>query len=146
MRTTLAGVVALGLTALALAAAGCGGDDGGDQAATTPPAATTPTRPAPTATTPSKGRSAVAVSATEFRFSPSNIDVKAGETTFRLKNDGGAPHALEIEGQGIEEETEVITGGQSTTLKVDLEPGKYEIYCPVGNHRQMGMQGEVTVS
>ena len=138
--------IALGLAVLALGAASCGDDDeDGGQAATTasPPAATTAT---PTATTPASGRSAVAIAASEFKFTPSNVDVKAGRVTFRLRNDGGAPHALEIEGQGIEEETRVIQGGQSATLSVELKPGRYEMYCPVGNHRAMGMEGEVTVS
>jgi uncharacterized cupredoxin-like copper-binding protein len=31
-------------------------------------------------------------------------------------------------------------------LPVDLsEPGTYRFYCPVGNHEQLGMVGEVTV-
>ena len=135
--------IALGLAVLALGAAGCGDDDeDGGQAATTAstPAAT------PTATTPASGRSAVAIAASEFKFTPSDVDVKAGRVTFRLRNDGGAPHALEIEGQGIEEETKVIQGGQAATLSLNLKPGKYEMYCPVGNHRSMGMEGEVTVS
>ena len=139
----LATPIALGLAALALGAGGCGDDDeDGGSTASTPAAAPT----TPVATTPASGRSAVAIAASEFKFTPSDVDVKAGRVTFRLRNDGGAPHALEIEGQGIEEETKVIQGGQSATLSVNLKPGKYEMYCPVGNHRSMGMEGEVTVS
>jgi uncharacterized cupredoxin-like copper-binding protein len=140
---------ALLLAVPVLAAAGCGSDDNGDtgQAGAT---ASTPAPPAqqttPTATTPSSGRSAVAVSASEFKFTPSNLDAKSGQATFKLTNAGGAPHALEIDGNGIEKSSQVIEGGQSTELKVDLKPGKYEIYCPVGNHRQMGMEGTLTVS
>ena len=35
--------------------------------------------------------------------------------------------------------------GQSGTLKANLAPGKYEFYCPIGNHKEMGMKGEITV-
>jgi plastocyanin len=140
---------ALGLAVVALGAAGCGDDDDdGGQAATTPAPATQTTQEqtTPTATTPSSGRSAVTISATEFAFNPANPEVKAGQVAFRLKNDGGAPHALEVEGNGIEEASKVINGGQTTTLGVTLKAGTYTIYCPVGNHRQQGMEGELTVS
>jgi len=140
-------LIAIALAVPALVAAGCGDDDeDGDQAATTPTAAPTTQTTAPTATTPAEGRRPVSVVGTEFRFTPSSIRVRAGETTFRLRNEGAAPHALEVEGQGIEEETRVIQGGQTAELTVDLEPGEYVIYCPVGNHRQMGMEGTLNVS
>jgi uncharacterized cupredoxin-like copper-binding protein len=130
------------VAALSLGAAACGDDDDEDGAA-----ATTSTQPAatPTATTPSKGRSAVTISATDFKFSPSDPTVKAGQATFTLRNDGQAPHALEIEGNGVEEETDTIQPGQTANLKVDLKPGTYEIYCPVDNHKQLGMEGELKV-
>ncbi len=140
--------IALGLATLALGAAGCGDDDE-DTAAPTPtePRAETTAPPnQPTATTPSAGRSAVTISGTEYKFTPENPTVKAGQITFRLRNDGGAPHALEVEGEGIEKETEVIQGGETTELRVTLKPGKYTIYCPVGNHRDLGMVGTLTVT
>jgi plastocyanin len=142
-------LAALALAVLALGAAGCGDDDnGGDTAASTPTATPPATTQAPPATTaaPSGGASTVAVGATEFKFEPASLTAKAGTVTFDLKNNGGAPHALEIEGNGIEEASETINGGDSTQLKVDLKAGEYEIYCPVGNHRQMGMVGTLKVS
>jgi uncharacterized cupredoxin-like copper-binding protein len=65
--------------------------------------------------------------------------------TFTLVNDGQTTHALEIEGQGIEEESDEIDAGGTTSLTVDLEPGEYEFYCPVDDHREMGMEGTLTV-
>lgn len=141
--------VLLAAVVLALGAGACGDDDdAADQGATTPTAETAPERPprTPTATTPSGGREAIAVVGTDFEFSPSSIDVRPGSNTFRFRNEGQAPHALEIEGQGIEEASDVIQTGESTELTVDLEPGRYVIYCPVGDHRERGMEGELTVT
>ena len=90
---------------------------------------------------------AVNLSATDFKFNPSDPTVKSGEVTFNEKNDGQVTHSLEIEdvnGQDQEIEGEV-SPGQSGTLKVNLPPGKYEFYCPVANHKEMGMEGEITV-
>jgi uncharacterized cupredoxin-like copper-binding protein len=133
-------VVALAI--VALAAAGCGGDDdgGGDEGEA--PATTTP---APAQTEAGGGASTIREDMTEFAFSEPNPTVKSGTVTFEVKNSGATVHALEVEGAGVEEATGNMDPGASKTLKVDLKPGKYELYCPVGNHRDQGMEGEITV-
>ena len=68
-----------------------------------------------------------------------------GTYTFEATNDGGVDHSLEIEGNGVEEETETIAPGESASVTVDLESGTYEMYSPIRNHRDLGMSGEVTV-
>jgi plastocyanin len=111
----------------ALLLAGCGSDDGDDEGG-------------------SSGGQTVDVVATEFAFDPADISVdEAGETTFTVSNEGEFPHALEIEGNGIEEETEELGPGESGSVTVDLEPGEYELYCPVGDHREQGMVGTLVV-
>lgn len=116
------------LAALALALAGCGGDSGSE--ATTGDISET-----------------FAISMNDFTLSPATLTIDApGTYTFDATNDGGVDHALEIEGQGVEEETETVGPGESTSLTVDLEAGTYEMYCPIDNHRDLGMTGEVTVS
>jgi plastocyanin len=114
----------------ALALAGCGSEDDADEAT---PAA-------------SAGQM-IEISATEFAFDPPTIELdQAGEYTFRLTNDGGAPHALEIEGAGIEEAaSETIGPGETAELTVELGEGEYEMYCPVDGHRDMGMEGTLVV-
>lgn len=109
--------------ALPLSLLACGGDDGEEASGQT-----------------------VDVSATEYSFDPSDIQVDAaGNYTFHLTNAGNEEHALEIEGQGIEEGTDIIGGGDSADVTVDLADGEYEIYCPVSNHREMGMEGTLSV-
>ncbi len=90
---------------------------------------------------------AISISETEFKLDPSSVQVdQAGTVTFRLTNDGTIDHALEVEGQGVEEETETIKPGESAELTADLsKDGSYEIYCPIDGHRDSGMEGDVTV-
>ena len=88
----------------------------------------------------------IEVQETVFRLDPSEITLdQPGTYVFRAVNSGTVEHALEIEGEGIEEETEEIPPGESTVLEVNLEPGTYELYCPMGNHEERGMTGTVTV-
>jgi uncharacterized cupredoxin-like copper-binding protein len=90
---------------------------------------------------------AVAISETEFKLDPSSVQVdQAGTVTFRVTNDGAIDHALEVEGNGVEEKSATIKPGESAELTVDLsKDGSYEIYCPVDGHRDSGMEGTVTV-
>jgi len=89
---------------------------------------------------------AIEISGTDFEFSPASVEVdEAGEVTLRLVNDGGMPHALEVEGEGVDEATDEIGPGETAELTVELEAGEYVLYCPVGNHRDQGMEGTLTV-
>jgi plastocyanin len=83
---------------------------------------------------------------TEFRLQPAEITLdKPGTYVFKAVNSGDTVHALEVEGEGIEEETEEIKPGQSAELKVKLNAGTYELYCPVDGHAEEGMEGKLTV-
>jgi uncharacterized cupredoxin-like copper-binding protein len=88
----------------------------------------------------------IRVKETEFELKPAEITLeKPGTYLFKAVNSGGTVHALEVEGQGIEEETEEIQLAQSAELKVKLEAGTYELYCPVDGHKEEGMEGKVIV-
>jgi uncharacterized cupredoxin-like copper-binding protein len=140
-RRPLWGLVAVLAVATSLGLAACGGDDDddGDMAATTPE-----TTGAAGAT---GGGETVDVTMTDFKFDPKDPTVKPGEVTFDVVNDGETLHNMEVEGPSGEAELpEDLQPGDSGSFKVDLsEPGKYRFYCPVGNHEQLGMVGEVTV-
>jgi uncharacterized cupredoxin-like copper-binding protein len=88
----------------------------------------------------------IQVSETEFRLKPAEITLdKPGTYVFEAVNSGDTVHALEVEGEGLEEETQEIQPGQSAELKVKLEAGTYELYCPVDGHKEEGMEGKVIV-
>lgn len=103
------------------------------------------TEPATDSTPAASAAGAVEVTLSEFAIDmPTTLP--AGETTFSISNTGEFPHNLEIEGEGIEAALEEnLEGGQSGEYTVDLAPGTYEVYCPVGNHRDQGMELELTV-
>jgi uncharacterized cupredoxin-like copper-binding protein len=89
----------------------------------------------------------VQISEKEYSLTPSSVTVsKPGTVEFQVTNDGQITHAFEIEGNGVEEETEDIEPGQSATLRVDLsKEGSYEMYCPIDGHKDQGMKGSVTL-
>jgi plastocyanin len=139
-------ILALLLSASVLLAAGCGDDedeDGGGGAASTPEA----TEEAPAEDSGGGGGEAITLTADpggEISWEPGELSAAAGSVTINLVNESDVPHAVEVEGNGVEEESETITGSE-TELTVDLEAGEYTFYCPVGQHRQNGMEGTLTV-
>jgi plastocyanin len=124
---------------LALGAAACGGDDDdgddGDSAAATQPA----------------GDGGVTVTATDFSFSPAEVEATAGEAlSLTLQNDGSAPHTLTVYSDE-EYTTEVagadtgqVNGGESGDFEVTFDAaGDYYFRCEVHPSQ---MQGEIVVS
>jgi uncharacterized cupredoxin-like copper-binding protein len=125
--------LSLGLAIAALGLAACGSDS--EEAANT------------NTTGGSSEGQVVEIGESEFALDPANVEIgDTGTVVFRVTNEGAIPHALEVDGQGIEEETETIEPGQTAELTVDLsKEGSYELYCPIGNHRDQGMEGELIV-
>ena len=130
------------LAVAAIVAAGCGSDSGGDGGSSGGSSSSS------SGSSSSPGAGAVKISETEFKLDPADAKVaKAGKVTFKVRNDGKTVHALEVEGPGDEAETDSIDPGKSATLTVDLsKAGTYEMYCPIGNHKAMGMEGKVIVA
>jgi uncharacterized cupredoxin-like copper-binding protein len=139
------------LAALALALGACGDDDDEDSGSadtteqTAPPATTeTETQPAP-----SGGGTTELVNDAdaggELKFEKDTLEAKAGTVTITMNNPSDLPHAIEVEGNGVEEEGETVQKGGVSKVTVELKPGTYKFYCPVPGHEQGGMVGELTV-
>ena len=136
------------LTAIAVAVplAGCG-DEEREEAGTT--GTGTPGTEAGTQQPSGPAAATVEITETEFELDPADPEVpESGVVEFALTNDGDVEHNLEVETPEGEFELEQnIAPGQSATLKAELpEAGEYVIYCPVGDHRERGMEGTVTVA
>jgi plastocyanin len=78
-------------------------------------------------------------------FNTKTLSAKAGKVTIDFTNKSSVPHAVEVEGHGVEVKTKVITGANAS-VTAKLKPGTYEFYCPVDGHRMAGMQGKLTVN
>ena len=144
----LAGILA----SLALVAVGCGGDDNNDSGSSGSDSSGSQSKSADTTESGSTGGGGGAQKLTltadpggALKFDKSTLSAKAGKATIVLDNPSSLPHAVEVEGQGIEEETDTINKGETAKVTVTLKPGKYEYYCPVDGHKAGGMTGTLTV-
>lgn len=85
-----------------------------------------------------------AVTATSFRFSVTEMRVKRGDTVRITLTNGGGRHDWMID--EFDAGTRILDTGESQTIEfVADKTGSFEYYCSVGNHRQMGMVGTLTV-
>ena len=134
----------IAVAALGFGVVGCGSSS---SSSSTTAASSTTTSAAAGGGGASGGGSSVNVSETEYKLNPSDPTVKAGQVTLNATNDGTVTHSLEVEGtsSGDQELKSELQPGQSGTLTVNLKPGKYEFYCPIDGHKDLGMKGEITV-
>ena len=98
-----------------------------------------------TRTTAANPRS-VDVTEVEYKIQLPKTSLPAGSYTFNVANDGKFPHNLVVKGSGVNASTPIFKGGQSKSLKVELKPGTYDLYCSVPGHKQLGMDLKLTVS
>jgi uncharacterized cupredoxin-like copper-binding protein len=140
------------LAAAGAVVAGCGSsDDGGSTSAAgstpAPAPAATSTTAAGSSTAASGDLQLKAVEANGLSFDKKTLDAKAGKVTLTMDNPGGdsQPHAIAVEGNGVDKDGKVVQPGGTSTVALDLKPGKYTFYCPVPGHRQAGMEGTLTV-
>lgn len=80
-----------------------------------------------------------------LKFDKTSLSAKPGKVTVVMDNPSDVPHAVEVEGEGVEEEGKTVGRGGVSEVSVELQAGEYEYYCPVGNHKDAGMEGTLTV-
>ena len=119
-----------------------------------------PAGPPATAASPTGGE--ITVVSNEWGFEPEAIILQLGEEiSLTLENEGGILHNFKVDGLQVDVIEEISTGGFSgdddelfvgagsddvgLLRFVPLEAGEYEFYCTIGSHRQLGMEGRLTV-
>ena len=134
-------------SALLLAAGACSGSN-------------EPSGPTTTPASPTSGE--ITVASHEWSFEPQAIVLPRGqEISLTLENDGAILHNLKVDDLKVDVIEEISSGGFSGNddelfvgadsgdvglLRfVPLEAGEYEFYCNIANHRQLGMEGRLTV-
>jgi uncharacterized cupredoxin-like copper-binding protein len=136
---TVAGTF-VGVVAIIVLAAGCGGegDGGGDGTVEV------------TMGKPS-----------EYAMSPDPAEISAGTVTFEVKNEGTLVHEMvliktdkgaanlgtdgEADEAGAIDEVADLPAGESKTLELDLDAGKYALVCNLPGHYEDGMYADFTV-
>jgi len=80
-----------------------------------------------------------------FEFSDTVLSVARGDTVRIVFRSVQSFHDWRIE--GFNTGTRRITAGQQATVEfVADQAGTFEFFCSVGNHRQLGMRGTLTVT
>ena len=117
--------------AVLLCLAGCGGGDDEE------PARSVTINP----------NSTLRVTGDEYSFDPERVVVRgAGPLTIRLRNVGELAHNLRLTRDGEDVGgTPTFPGGETQSGRVNLEHGRYEMICTVGDHAELGMTGELEV-
>src|SRR3970282_2185473 len=89
----------------------------------------------------------VAMTATEFKWTPKDVNVAAGDMTLNLVDKGTGEHNSVVEDPKgkVVKEVDSIQPGKSAQVKVTLKAGKYAIVCTVPGHREPGMVATLTV-
>jgi uncharacterized cupredoxin-like copper-binding protein len=128
--------------------AGCGGDSGANDTSTAPSTQSTQagTAPSSSSASPTTNGRRIVVEETEYRMKPNVRRIPLGTYVFTGVNRGKLSHVLEVEGPGSENETATIPPGESKDLELILRtPGKYELYCPLDDHKKKGMVATLIV-
>jgi plastocyanin len=94
-----------------------------------------------------KPNSTLRVTGKEYSFDPGAVKMTgAGPLTIELRNAGSLAHNLKLirNGETIGG-TPTFPGGETRSGRVNLEHGRYEMVCTVGDHAELGMRGDFEV-
>ena len=108
----------------------------------------TPTPLAPEQTVPSSKNIEIkefTIKGAEYSFSPSSINVQAGDRVkIVFQNTGNIKHNLIIQGLGVG--TKSISSNQTDVIEFTASSsGTYTIFCSLPGHQISGMMGELIV-
>ena len=65
--------------------------------------------------------------------------------TIDSPNESSVDHNIALEGNGVNEQGQVVKNGGVSKIQVDVDAGEYTFFCSVPGHREGGMEGTLTV-
>ncbi|MBI1800925.1 MAG: cupredoxin domain-containing protein [Chloroflexi bacterium] len=102
--------------------------------------------PAATASNPTEFK----VTATDFKFEPADLTLKAGQKIkLTMTNKGAIDHTWLLKDASGKELSQTLTvkNGETKSLEfaAPATPGTYTLLCDVPGHKELGMVGKVIV-
>ena len=90
----------------------------------------------------------VQVVAREFSLTLSRPSVRTGPAIVELANFGEDPHDLRVQRVGGTKVygTPIVQPGRVYDLSLQLRPGRYRLWCSLGDHRARGMIATLVVT
>jgi plastocyanin len=82
----------------------------------------------------------------KLKFDKKSLTAKHGKVTLRMANPSSLPHAIAVQGKGVDKDGKTVNKGGTSTVTATLKKGKYTFYCPVPGHEAGGMKGTLTVT
>lgn len=110
--------------------AGCGSSSGSKSGY----GSTTKDTTAPAASGPTTN-----ITAKDFSFTPTAIQLASGGNTLKVTNSGSAKHNLTVEGLKVNQD---LPPGETQTVSVTAKPGTYKFHC---EYHPTQMTGTITV-
>jgi len=78
-------------------------------------------------------------------YDAEGYEAQAGTVRFEFSQVGVQEHTLLVE--GLEHQMRlVVVDGSTDAGSLDLEPGRYVLYCDIAGHRASGMEARLTVN
>jgi plastocyanin len=89
----------------------------------------------------------IQVTAKEFYYTLSSRAVKPGPAVIQFVNYGEDPHDMRVQRVGGTKVygTPIMQSGGIYNLSIKLVPGRYQLWCSIANHRELGMQAVLIV-
>jgi plastocyanin len=88
------------------------------------------------------------VAAREYSLTLSALRVKSGPAVVELVNYGQDAHDLRLQRRGARHIAGIGTvgAGRYADVSLKLAPGRYSLWCSLGNHRALGMRATLIVT
>ncbi|MEQ9618449.1 MAG: cupredoxin domain-containing protein [Deltaproteobacteria bacterium] len=88
----------------------------------------------------------IKVELTEYNLEIDSDSIKPGVKVFEVTNNGDSEHSFVIEGiDTMQRFEDNLKPGETRRMNVELEPSRYNVYCPVDDHKNKGMASVIKV-